>query len=174
MAKIITVANQKGGVGKTTTAINLSACLGVLDKKTLIIDADPQANSTSGVGFEYKKLDAAMYARSKIPIEAKAAGIFAIDSIWQDLNDDIGLRNDCIIGKNLGYTGKSIIHPNQIDVVHNIFRPSKSEIIWAKKICANYRISIQKGYGTMKLDNKMIDEVHYKRALSILKLIDDE
>ena len=126
------------------------------------------------LGVEYKKLDTAMYARSKVPIDAKAAGIFAIDSIWQDLNDNIGLRNDCIIGKNLGYTGKSIIHPNQIDVVHNIFRPSKSEINWAKKICTNYRISIKKGYGAMKLDNKMIDEVHYKRALSILKLIDDE
>jgi len=87
------------------------------------------------LGVEYtKESEGARYSRAKIPVDGHAAGIAVIDAIWQDLKDVKGLEKDCKIGKSLGYTGKSIIHPDQISIVHKLFHPNKNEILWAEKV----------------------------------------
>lgn len=124
------------------------------------------------LGIEYvKQPEGAKYARAKIPVDAKAAGVLALDAIWQDIKDKQGLKNDCKIGKELGYSGKTIIHPDQISITHKSFHPNNTEIEWAKKVCATYIKSSKKGKGATVVDGKMIDEVHYKRAKALLELI---
>jgi len=123
------------------------------------------------LGIDYKKgSEGAKYSRAKIPIDAKAAGVASIDAIWQDLKDAKGLEEDCKTGKELGFTGKSLIHPDQISVVHKIFFPTKSEISWAEKVCKTYLDSIKKGKGATTIEGKMIDEVHFKQAEAILEI----
>jgi len=121
------------------------------------------------LGVEYtKKPEGAAYSRAKIPVDARAAGKYAIDAIWQDLDDVAGLEQDSLVAKNLGYVGKSIIHPNQVDIVHKVFYPTSAEIEWAKKVVSAYDMAKKSKKGATTVDGKMIDEVHYKRAISLL------
>jgi len=124
------------------------------------------------MGIEYTKGNprGAKYSRYTVPVAATAAGVVAIDGIWQDLKDKNGFTKDCEVGRSLGYVGKSVIHPDQIQTVHKIFHPNKAEIEWAKKVCSVYEELTKKGKGATVVEGKMIDEVHYKRAKALLEI----
>ena len=176
--KTISDLENKRNLSKTELMPSIESTQGIVNTYEIASSSNRISALVFGVfdllndmGIEYtKKSRGADYARAKIPLEAKAAGVNALDGIWQDLKDNDGLLEDCKIGKSLGYAGKTLIHPDQIKVTHKIFHPNKIEIEWAKKVCDIYLKSTKTGKGATTIDGKMIDEVHYKQAKALLDL----
>jgi citrate lyase subunit beta / citryl-CoA lyase len=150
-------------IAKTVQRVN-ALVFGVFD---FLYDMRLDYDENDGIGYAY--------ARAKVPVDARAAGVASIDGIWQKVDDIDGLRKDAIIAKRLGYSGKSIIHPNQIETVHKIFVPNRNEIEWAKKVVEALGEAMEEGVnrGAVKLEGKMIDAVHYKQAKAILDAINN-
>lgn len=115
-------------------------------------------------GIEYS------FARAKIPIDARAAGIGAIDAIWQEVDDIEGLVRDAGTAKRLGYQGKCVIHPKQLEPVTSVFIPSNNEIEWARKVVQALQETVEKGkgIGAVTVDGKMVDAAHYRQARFVL------
>jgi len=103
-------------------------------------------------------------ARMQIVWAAKAAGLQAIDSVFTDANDVDGLRADTELVKRLGFTGKSLVNPRQIEVVHEVFKPKPDEIDHALEVMEAIKKAREMGTGVISLRGKMVDAPVVKRA----------
>lgn len=109
-----------------------------------------------------------LYPRTKIVIAARAAGVAAIDTPYNNFKDERGLIRETTLARNLGFRGKFVIHPGQVDIVNRIFRPTEEEVALSKKVVAAFEEARAKGFASASLDGKMIDIPIAQRAMVIL------
>jgi citrate lyase subunit beta-like protein len=111
-----------------------------------------------------------LYARSQLVITAKAYSLQAIDMVHINFRDLNELKNECITGRQLGFTGKHAIHPNQIDVIHDQFSPSLKDILFATKVVEEFQHATTiDGKGSCVVDGIVVDLPVYKWAVKICK-----
>jgi citrate lyase subunit beta/citryl-CoA lyase len=111
-----------------------------------------------------------LFARCQILNAARAAGIYAIDTVYSDLKNEEGFIREIKLIKQLGFDGKSIISPRQIDYVHRIFTPDEKEIESAKKIIKGIKEAEKNKSGVISVDGKMVDKPVVEQAQRILQL----
>ena len=103
-------------------------------------------------------------------LAARAYGLCVLDGVHLSLDDDVGLEQSCIQGRDMGFDGKTLIHPNQIAVANNTFGPSTEEVKEAQARIAAYEAAIRSGAGIAVLNGKLIEELHIQDAKRILAL----
>jgi citrate lyase subunit beta/citryl-CoA lyase len=102
--------------------------------------------------------------RKMLVLAARAAGVDALDTVFPRITDDEGLRKEVSFIKQLGFDGKSVIHPNQIPIIHDVFTPTEKEIEKAKRIVAAAKEAAERGLGAVSVDGRMVDRPVVKRA----------
>jgi citrate lyase subunit beta/citryl-CoA lyase len=113
-----------------------------------------------------------LYARSAVVVAAVAARREAIDGIWPDVADADGLRRDALQARRLGFTGKSLIHPGQIETINDVFSPNAAEVSYARRVVDAFDRAQAKGDGAVALDGKLLDQPIVERARRTLALHD--
>lgn len=110
------------------------------------------------------------FARKRIVMAAKAHHIDVIDTVFVDINDEVGLRRETEYSKKIGFTGKAVINPRQIDIIHEVYTPTEEEIRKAYRIVKEFYKNKEAGVGVFAIDGRMIDAPIVARAQYVLEL----
>jgi citrate lyase subunit beta/citryl-CoA lyase len=111
-----------------------------------------------------------LFARSQVLFAARAAGIDAIDTVYSDLTNEQGFLEEVRLIKQLGFDGKSVIQPSQIGLVHQVYTPTREEVLQARRVMAAIREAGAKGSGVIALDGRMVDKPIVERARRVIDL----
>lgn len=103
-------------------------------------------------------------------LAARAAGIPIIDGVHLDLDDEEGLAQSCVQGVELGFDGKTIIHPKQLARANEIFAPSEQDVVWSKKIIAAHGDAVKAGAGVVVVDGRLVENLHVENARRVVAL----
>lgn len=120
--------------------------------------------TTTKTGEEY------FLARSQMLLSARAAGVMCFDTVYTDLDDEESLRRETEMIKNMGFDGKSIISPKQIDIVHDVFTPSEKEIANAQRVILAVQEAKEAGIGVVVVNGKMVDNAHVEGSYRTLEM----
>ena len=113
-----------------------------------------------------------LYSLSTCVLAARAAGLAILDGVHLDLSDDDGYRKSCRLGLEMGFDGKTLIHPKTIEVANEVFAPSAEDVAWARKIIAAYHDAVARGSAVVLVDGKLIENLHVEGAERIVRLVE--
>ncbi|TDI63021.1 MAG: CoA ester lyase [Alphaproteobacteria bacterium] len=116
--------------------------------------------------------EALLTSLSLCVVAARAYGIAIIDSIYTGIKDRTGFMEECEQGAAMGFDGKTLIHPSQIDPCNRIFAPSKNDIAWARKVIAAFELPENRNKGAIQLDGKMVERLHAEQAERLVAIAD--
>lgn len=105
-------------------------------------------------------------------LAARSQGVEILDGVFGDIEDLEGLRSECEQGRDMGFDGKTLIHPRQIEICNEIFAPAADEIAWSRRVIAAFNLPENAGKGALSLDGKMIERLHADIARRTLAIVD--
>lgn len=180
MESIISEIEEKAGieVGTTKLMAAIESPLGVINafeiakssKRLIGIALGAEDFVTSMKTERSKDGLELLVARSQILMAARAANIYALDTVFSDINDDEGFIKEVKLIKQLGFDGKSVIHPRQVTLVHQVYTPTKKEIDYSIRVLNAIDEAEKRSSGVIALDGKMIDAPIVERAYRVLEL----
>lgn len=178
--KAVEAAEREFGVpvGRTLLMAAIESARGILHAEEICTASDRLFGVALSGGDYTKDLQTTlsksgvelMGARQHLVMAARATGVQCFDTVYLDMDDMDGFEAEVRMIKQMGFDGKSIVNPRQIDIVHKVFTPSRKEIVWAEKVVREIDEKKARGIGVFTVDGKMIDIAFYDGCMRTIQL----